>query len=281
MTEPARTSGWKRFWDRGGWWKAVLAAVVYLALYVGASQLIGLLFASELDSESPFGSASTVFFTLVLPIAVGSAILLAFAASVGWLGELFGPQPIGGRGWMWIAPALVLLAAILRAAGTDYGQYSVGVVLLTYLAGLFIGLSEELLTRGIAVSLLRRAGYSELVVMLLSSVVFALLHATNLLTGQPPLTVLVTMVFAFFFGVMMYLTLRVTGRLIWPILLHAITDPSTFLATGGIDVSSGTVSPLVGIAGLSTYAYALLAIVALFLVRGRVAPKQEAFATPR
>lgn len=31
-------SRWQAFWNRGGWWKAVLAAAVYIAVY----QLIGL-----------------------------------------------------------------------------------------------------------------------------------------------------------------------------------------------------------------------------------------------
>jgi CAAX protease family protein len=37
------------------------------------------------------------------------------------------------------------------------------------------------------------------------------------------------LVYTFFFGFIMYLTLRLTGNLIWPILLHASTDPTAFL----------------------------------------------------
>lgn len=37
------------------------------------------------------------------------------------------------------------------------------------------------------------------------------------------------MIYTFFFGLIMYLALRLTGRLVWPILLHATTDPSLFL----------------------------------------------------
>ncbi|MCM3779750.1 CPBP family intramembrane glutamic endopeptidase [Microbacterium hydrocarbonoxydans] len=269
------SSTWLRFWNRGGWWRAVLVAAAYIGLYLGASQLIGILFAGRFDPADQFGSASTVAITLLLPVVVGSLILLAFAVSVKWLPELFGRQPGRGRGWMWIAPVIVVLAAVLRIAGTDWSAYSIGVVLVTFAAGLFIGLSEELLTRGLAVNLLRKGGYSERWVMVLSSLIFALLHSTNLLGGQALGTVLITMAFTFFFGVAMYLTLRVTGSLVWPILLHAITDPTTFLATGGIDTAAAAPNPLLSIAGISVYLYAILTIVALFLVKGHLARQAD------
>lgn len=282
MTMPDSHSAtpWLRFWNRGGWWKAVLVAAVYMALYLGASQLIGILFAGRFDVSDEFGSPQTVAITLLLPIAVGALILLAFAASLKWLPELFGRQPVKGKGWMWIAPVVVLLAAVLRVAGTDWSRYAVSVILLTFLSGLFIGLAEELLTRGLAVNLLRRGGYSERWVMVLSSLLFALLHSSNLLGGQPLLTVLFTMAFTFLFGVAMYLTLRVTGSLIWPILLHAITDPTTFLATGGIDVAGDAPSPLLTFAGLSVYVYLILTIIALFLVKDRVERRRDLTTLP-
>ncbi|MFF1632263.1 CPBP family intramembrane glutamic endopeptidase [Leifsonia sp. NPDC058248] len=272
MPDTATTkTGWAAFWDRGGWWKALLAAAVYLALYNGASLLIGLLFGSRLDAANLFATPQSVFFGLALPVIVGSIILLAFLVSVRWLKPLFSRQPIRGRGWMWIAPALAAAAILLRLFGTDYGAYSAGTIAVTFVAGIFIGFSEEVLTRGIAVTLLRKHGYSELAVMLLSSLIFALLHASNLLLGQPVLTVLLTMGFTFVFGVCMYLTLRVTGNLIYPIILHALTDPATFLATGGIDTGAGgPESPLLPLAGAAVWGYLILTVVALFLVRGRV-----------
>lgn len=33
MSERTRQSAWVKFWSTGRWWKAVLLAVVYLALY--------------------------------------------------------------------------------------------------------------------------------------------------------------------------------------------------------------------------------------------------------
>lgn len=73
---------------------------------------------------------------------------------------------------------------------------------------------------------------------------------------------------------MMYLTLRVTRNLIWLILLHAITAPSLFLLTGGIDEIAGTAGDphrLASLAALANRVVIGLGFVLLFFVRGRVA----------
>ena len=277
MTESPSTSGWKSFWDRGGAWRAVLLVVAYLVLYLLAGQLVGALFGDQVDTEDLFATPQSVFFGLFLPLALGAVVLSAFVASVGWFPTLFGRQPIRGRWWMWIAPVAVVAAIVLRLFGIDYASYAAGVVAVTFLAGLLVGFVEEIVTRGIVVKMLRDSGRSEWVVMLVSSLVFGLMHATNALSGQDILTVALTVVFAFGFGICMYLTLRVTGNLIWPMLVHGLYDPTLFLATGGIDeVHSGPQSELLTLAGPANFLFILIAIVGLIFVRGRVASRREA-----
>lgn len=138
--------------------------------------------------------------------------------------------------------------------------------------GLCVGTAEELLYRGYVVELLRQGGYREWAVMMLSSLLFAASHSVNIFSGQDSLTVIVTILYTFTFGVCMYLTLRVTGRLIWAILLHASTYPSGLLLSGGIDevgaqTSAGAVAEIAGLANFVTIA---IALVLLWFVRGRV-----------
>lgn len=287
-TAAVRESRWKAFWNRGGWWKAVMLAVVYAALYLGTGWLVGQLWGDLIDDEDLFADGLSVFLAVGVPVIVGSIILVAFAASVGWLPKpLFARQPVRGSWWMWIAPALIVITILLRVFGIEWSEYSAGVILATFVAGLFIGISEELLTRGLAVTLLRRCGYNEWAVAVLSSLIFALLHRSNLLSGMPLETVLPTVGFTFGFGIMMYLTLRVTGNLIWPIILHALTDPTTFLATGGIDVQGTNPSPLLTFAGLSTIVFLVFGLIALVFIRGNAhgrasadEPGQATFAQP-
>ncbi|MBO9556364.1 CPBP family intramembrane glutamic endopeptidase [Cellulomonas sp.] len=273
MSTPAETSRWTAFWDRGGWWRAVLLAAVYLALYLGASLLVGSLFGDQVDADDVFATPQSVFFGLTMPLVVGCAVLVAFVASVRWFPVLFGRQPVPGRRWMWLAPALVGIAVVLRLLGIDYGAYAGGVVFLTLLTGAFIGFAEEVLTRGIVVKMLRDAGRSERGVMVLSSLVFALLHASNLLGGQKVVTVALTIAYTFCFGICMYLTLRVTGNLVWPIVLHGLYDPTLFLSTGGIDTTTGaSENTFLVLAGPANILFIVLAVVALFAVRGRARP---------
>lgn len=259
MAEHETLSPWRRFWERGGWWRSLLAVAVYYPLY----QLSGFLFVPLLagnDSE-----AMQVFAGTALPVAVGGIILVVFGWSLGWLRELFGPQPIRGRGWMWIAVAAVLVFNILRFATIDYAEAGAGVVVAWLVAGLFIGFAEETLTRGFVVNLMRKGGYREITVALVSAALFALLHVGNLLNGQPLLNTALQVVYTFAFGLCMYFTLRVTGNLIWPILLHASTDPSIFLLAA---YPNG--SPLATFAALGNFPVIAVGFALLFFIRGKV-----------
>lgn len=264
MSEIASTSPWKRFWERGGWWKGVLLAVVYYVLY----QAGGLLFLPLIEQVEP-NSAAAVFIGTGLPVLLGSILLLIFGWSVGWLRETFGPQPIRGRGWMWIAVVAVLLFNILRFASIDYSEAGFDLVAAWLFAGLFIGLAEELLTRGYVVNLMRKAGHSEIAVATVSAAVFAGLHSGNLLTGQALFPTLVQLVYTFAFGICMYLAMRVGGSILWPILLHATTDPSIFLQT-----AHPADGPLTAIAGLGNPVVIIVGLVLLIFIRGRVAARE-------
>src|SRR6478735_11238978 len=240
MATTGSTTRWTAFWDRGGWWRALLLAVVYVGLYLLAGRAIAAVFGDQIDEDDVVSSAASTFWGLAAPILVGGALLVAFVWSLGWSREIFGRQPIRGRAWMWIAPVVVLGTDLARFAAAEYEDYTTATVVTILFLGLCLGFVEELLTRGLVVNLLRRGGYREWAVMMLSSLLFALLHTVNILAGMKASTVAITVVYTFMFGVAMYLTLRVTGSIIWPMLLHAATDPSAILLSGGVDVSTTT-----------------------------------------
>lgn len=273
MSEHEEMSGWRRFWERGGWWKALIVAAVYYVLYQLAGLALGALLGPALGEP---GTVQNLLLTVALPIAIGGVILVVFALSIGWLRELFGPQPIRGHWWMWIAVGAVLLFNVLRFASLDYGKAGFAMVAAWLLSGLFIGFAEELLIRGFVVNLLRKAGHREIVVALISSAVFAALHAGNLLTGQALLPTLFQLGYTFAFGLCMYLALRVTGNLIWPILLHASTDPSIFLLTS----YPGT-GPLTAFAGFGNIVVIVVGLVLLIFIRGRVRDPLDAHPVAR
>lgn len=266
--EQHSTSAWKRFWEKGDWWRAILLAAAYYALY----QLGGLLLAPIVPGLEQ-GSSAWLLVTMVIPIVWGCLLLVLFAWSVGWLRELFARQPIGGAGWMWIAVVVVLAFNVLRFATTDLGEAGFEYVATWLLGGLAIGFAEEVLTRGFVVNMMRKAGHREIAVATVSAAVFAGLHAGNLIGGQAIITTLVQLLYTFAFGICMYLAMRVTRSLIAPILLHASTDPTIYLQT--MYPADG---PLTSMASLGNIAVIITGLVLLIFIRGRVAvPSADAF----
>jgi membrane protease YdiL (CAAX protease family) len=270
MSTPAAamTSPWKSFWEKGGWWRALLLTAVYFVLF----QVLSLLLTPLAENvEEPSSAAGVVVF-YVLPELLGCLILALFTVSVGWWRELFARQPIRGSGWMWIAIVVVLLFNVLRFATLDYDAAGFEVVAAWLLAGLLIGFSEEVLTRGLVVNLMRKAGYREIVVAVISAALFSALHAGNLLSGQPLLATAIQLLYTFAFGILMYLALRVTGTIIAPILLHASTDPSIFLQT-----AYPAEGALTGIAGAGNIVVIVTGLVLIFFIRGRVGEAKPSF----
>lgn len=264
MTESDVRSPWKLFWDRGGWWKALLAVVVYYVLY----QLGGVLISVVLGgSRLKSGSAESLVVNTGLPILLGGVILVLFAWSIGWLKDLFGRQAIRGRGWMWVAIAVVLATNVLRFVALDYGKAGLVMVLSWLLVGLFIGFAEELLTRGFVVQLMRKAGHPEIAVALVSAAIFAAMHSANIFDGQGGLATIIQVGYTFAFGLLMYLAYRVTGLLIVPILLHASTDPSIFLLTAY--PGSGALSPLAATGNIWVILTGIVLLIVLIFSGGK------------
>lgn len=273
-----QSSAWKRFWNRGGIWRALLLAAVYLGVYELIGFLIGLVVHVEDGRHGGTDSAASVFFGTALPLIITSLLLLGFAASVGWLKELFSRQSLGGRRWMWIALIVVLVINVAALLVIDYGKAGIPLVGTWLFAGLFVGLVEELVTRGFVVNLMRKGGHGEIAVALASAGIFAALHFTNLFTSDQGLgTTLVQIVYTFAFGICMYLILRVTRTLIAPMLVHASTDPSIFLF--GEFPTTG--NPLMLLPTLSTYIVIVTGFILLivFLVSERRRRRAEVAAS--
>lgn len=270
-------SSWSRFWNRGGFWRALLLAVVYLGVYL----LIGFLLSRVLTPSGSLrgetGSAGDVFFGTGVPILITGALLFAFGASVGWRRELFSRQTLGGRRWMWTAVIVVLAINVFALLSVDYAAAGLPLVGAWLVTGLFIGFVEELVTRGFVVNLMRKAGHREIAVALASAGIFAALHLANLFTSTEGVAVVLQqVVYTFFFGLCMYLVLRVTRTLIAPMLVHASTDPT--LELHGLFPANG----LLGVVPtLSTYIVVLtglILLVALIVSERRRAAAAPAFA---
>lgn len=272
LTRDEGKQGLRGFLDKGGFWRLLAVVLVYLALYLGSGWVAGFFDSSGYGDADLLDSLGSVFFQLTVGLVFGAVVLTAFTTLMGWNAEIFGRQQIYRSWWMWLAPVLVALPIILRVCDIRWGGPALSVVLFVMASGLMIGYVEELLYRGIAVKMLRAAGHRELAVAALSSLLFGLSHSINILNGQSLEVVGPTMVYTFAFGVLMYLTMRTIGFLVGAMILHGLTDPTGFLATGGIDKvpGSGGSSSLADVVGAVTVLLIICGFGLLICVRGKV-----------
>jgi hypothetical protein len=277
VTDVRDERGLRGFLDRGGFWRLLLVVLVYLAIYIGAGW-VATKIAPDAVKADLLSSVSSVFFILSFQLIVGAVVLVLFLSVTGWWRDLFARQPIGGSRWMWIAVIIIVTPIVLRLFGIDYSRYPSGVVAAVFATGLLIGFVEEVLTRGIAVKMLRDGGHSEWVVAAVSSLVFAAMHSINLFSGAAPLVVAITVFYAFGFGVLMYLSMRVSGFLLVAIVLHSLTDPTTILATGGLDETAPDAAQNILLTAASPFNFVIMfaGLIMLIFIRGRVSGRQHA-----
>lgn len=277
ITTTAQQTGLRGFLNKGGVWRFIAFMFFYLIIYVGVGQITGRVL-RDIAEQPLLSSLTTVFVQLTLGLIVGAAILIATITYMGWTKELFARQPIYRSWWMWLGPAIVATPIVLRLLGIDWGFNALPVVVLVMATGLLIGFVEELMYRGIGVKMLRDGGHGEFAVAALTSLLFALSHSVNLLSGQSIKSVGPTVIYTISFGVLMYLTLRSVGFLVAAMILHGLTDPTTILATGGIDeiTAAGSNNILLTAAGGFTLVLIVAGLVLLAFVRGRVSREQTA-----
>lgn len=211
------------------------------AVLSGAIQLL-----SGVDYDQISASVSSVLKFVVLSVGAGIVAVLVLTARWEANDVIFRERRRLDRpAWLWVIPALLAVIITANLVGVDWGDWDVDVLAVLLLGCLMVGFGEEIVFRGY-VLVGARSRYSETGAWFLSSLLFALFHGTNILTGQAVGTTLRQVGLAFIVGGSLYLVRRVTGLLVVGMLLHGLWDFSTFTAAGpggsqAIDSVSGSV----------------------------------------
>lgn len=202
---------------------AVAIAVIYMAV-------VALLWwATGMDYTKVGESATTLMLGIVLPVGAG-AVFLAIAASVlgWWQPALF--ENRSGKGWMWLAPALMLIAALSLIGSRDLSQLNPTWAITLAVGVALVGFSEEMMTRGLGL-VGYRGSLSEGWAWFAMSATFGLLHGLNLLFGQALLPTLQQIGISFVAASVFYVLRRVSGALVWAMALHATWDFASFVGS--------------------------------------------------
>ena len=234
---------------------AIVAILGYLVVVFTVWAITGLKYDEVADTVENVRKGVT------LAIGLGALYLAIVTTAFGWWHPAIRePRRVGSR-WMWAVPVLLLLGAILNLGATNWSNIDdVGAyVFWLGLGCAFVGFSEELLTRGIAI-VGGRGSMHEKWVWVFSGAIFALLHAPNALFGQSVRGTAFQMVFAFAVGLTYYVTRRISGTLIVTMVLHAMWDFAVFIQDHSVKNLEGD-HPATG--GFVLYIAIAVAIVAL------------------
>lgn len=185
-------------------------------------------------------SSETILKWIVAPLAAGAVFLILVVSALGWWRpSLFEVERVGPR-WLLIGPIVMLLFAIAGLATSNKSAVTMSMFWLALLGSLLVGFCEELATRG-ALLVGLRGTLTEPRVWFVSTLLFGLLHLPNWIFGAGPGAAF-QVVLAFGGGTILYLTRRLTGSLIFAMLLHGIWDFASFL---GKPAAISTVFPLI------------------------------------
>lgn len=205
---------------------------------------------------------------LVIPEGIAALALCLVVTGLGWW-RIATVDPTRTRlRWTVLAPVLIVLVCVVRLPLMDWSALPGHYFLLLAVGVLFVGVFEELMTRGVLLVGLRRR-LPEFAVWALSCVLFGLLHLLNALAGASIGVTLVQVVFAASFGSTLYVARRLTGSLLLPVLLHAFWDFGSIGLSATTDVQDPSKIVFVGLLGLFSFGVLALGVVAGGLIAWR------------
>ena len=233
---------------------AVLVFLVYTAVVALLWRVTGTHYEHLVDSRR------TIVRGIVLPIGVGALLLVVAVTWFGWWEPAMLPG-VTAPAWTLVVPVLVALVAVVNVASIDWRSPQARLLPLLVVGVALVGFAEELVTRGQLAVGLREGGAGELVVWLVTSLLFGLLHGINALFGQSGRQTVVQVVAAFFAGTAFFVTVAATGTLIAAMLLHALWD----LGTLGSQATGRQQRPVAGLLALLAFAAATVAAVVIVM----------------
>lgn len=167
--------------------------------------------------------------TAVIPLTVGSVLLIAFLAIARWDMIWRDPGRLPMTTTMKVAIYFFIAAILARIVGIDWGTVEADLLLVVIASGVLVGFAEETLFRGIFLRTMRTGGRTEAKAALWTAIAFGLFHLPNLLVGAGP-TQLVQVVLAAGSGATLYAFRRYRGFILTAMIAHGIWDSSAFLA---------------------------------------------------
>ncbi len=203
---------------------------------VGVTMIVAyvvVVFGIQLSSGIPYvdwvSTPANGLRTAVLPLAVGSVLLIGFLAIARWDMIWSDPGRLPMTTVMKVAVYFFVACLLVRAVGIDWGAVDTGLLLVVLASGVLVGFAEETLFRGIFLRSMRTHGRTEAAAALWTAIAFGLFHLPNLVVGSGP-TQLVQIFLAAISGATLYAFRRYRGLILTAMIAHGLWDASLFLS---------------------------------------------------
>ena len=227
----------------------VLGMIVSV-LFVGLISILCSVFyiiATVLSTNSAELAAERLGSTQYALVIIAASLLVLLIHQWWFRGELhdfFSCHKLGSSlllGWSAILIPLVLLALNLISGEMVFGSFTNALIL-----GLQPGIYEEVSFRVLPISIAMRSKEREKLIpvtIILTSVLFGLVHSFNVLAGADPVNTVIQVVYATMIGFLFGAIYMRTGNLWITMILHSLTDIIAFWDadlqnTGGVLTTS-------------------------------------------
>ena len=238
--------------------KGLLVYAGYLAVFFTTWTINGV------DYNRIGENAETTRLWYAFPTLFGCAFLAVALSVLGWWRPALFDATKSGPRWVWLLPVAMGGIIVHNFIGLPFDRLSGELLLWSSLGAIGVGFGEEMITRGALIVGLR-SRFGETRVWLISSLLFSALHVPNVLFGLPLIGMPFQVVLTFIMAGGFYAIRRLTGTLLWPMVLHGLWDSSLFL-----NVAAGrTPSPI----QFAIYPLAIVAVIAVLRQQSRSAPK--------
>ena len=176
--------------------------------------------------EAPYGSLKMVVVLLPFQIILIGVCAFSISRYLSWREVVF--KTINKKSLLWLAPVVIILISVwfiflvnIRTISVEYSAWNN--FILIGLVTLLVGISEELMFRGILLHILQNTKGPQMAVII-SALLFSLLHSINIMGNHSLTNTLMQMVTTFILGVYAAgVTLKIRN-LVPMILFHWLWD---------------------------------------------------------
>ena len=238
VTPQPRTGAGTRFRVQPTIPVGITVAVVYTVILSTIQQQSGIKY------DEFFDNAHNAWRGPVFSLAIGSVLLLAFVAWARWDMLWRDPERLPMSRLAWILLGAFTLLVVIRGVGIAYADVDTSLLTAIACLGVLVGLSEELLFRGIFLRCMRNGQMSEGAAALWTATAFGLFHLPNVFLGTG-VTGLLQVLLAGLSGIALYYFRVAWGAIAVAMVMHGVFDATTFLSGDyGADWSTSVALPL-------------------------------------